>query len=82
MADTGRRSAAKQFSADWQGRGDEKQDTQSFWLALLQKVYGVEEPEKYIQFELPVKLGHTSFIDGYIEATPCKKHGVACKQAS
>lgn len=61
--------AAKQFAEDWLGRGDEKQDTQAFWLSLLQKVYGVEAPERYIDFELPVKLSHTSFIDGYIAAT-------------
>lgn len=61
--------AAKQFTEDWLGRGDEKQDTQAFWLSLLQKVYGVEAPERYIYFELPVKLSHTSFIDGYIAAT-------------
>ena len=69
MTDVQQRAAAKQFAADWLGRGDEKQETQAFWLALLQKVYGAEEPEKYISFELPVKLDHTSFIDGYIEST-------------
>ena len=69
MTDAERRIAAKQFAADWQGRGDEKQETQTFWLALLQKVYGVAEPDKFIQFEVPVKLSHTSFIDGYIGAT-------------
>ena len=36
---------------------------------MLQKVYGVEEPDKYISFEDKVKLSHTSFIDGYIKAT-------------
>ena len=69
MTDTERRSAAARFAADWKGRGDEKQETQAFWLTLLQKIYGVEEPEKYISFELPVKLDHTSFIDGYISDT-------------
>ena len=69
MTDVERRSAAAKFSADWKGRGDEKQETQAFWLALLQKVYGINEPEKYIAFELPVKLDHTSFIDGYIGDT-------------
>lgn len=29
----------------------------------------MDEPEKHIAFELPVKLNHTSFIDGYIEST-------------
>ena len=69
MTDTERRLSARQFAADWAGRGDEKQETQAFWLALLQKVYGVDEPEKYIRFELPVKLSHTSFIDAYIDET-------------
>ena len=69
MTDSERRSAAAKFAADWKGRGDEKQETQAFWLALLQKIYGVEEPEKYISFELPVKLDRTSFIDGYISDT-------------
>ncbi len=69
MTDLERRTAAAGFAADWKGRGDEKQETQAFWLALLQKVYGVAEPEKYISFELPVKLDHTSFIDGYLSET-------------
>ena len=69
MTENERRLAAKQFAQDWEGRGDEKQETQSFWISLLQKVYGVEDPAGYIQFELPVKLSHTSFIDGYIETT-------------
>jgi hypothetical protein len=69
MTEAERRGAARQFAADWAGRGDEKQETQSFWLTLLQKVFGVSEPEKFIQFEVPVKLSHTSFIDGYIGQT-------------
>ncbi len=69
MTDAQQRAAAKQFAADWQGHGDEKQETQSFWLSLLQKVYDVAEPEKFIAFELPVKLDHTSFIDAYISET-------------
>ena len=69
MTDTEQRLAARQFAADWAGRGDEKQETQSFWLALLRTVYGVAEPEKFIDFEVPVKLDHTSFIDGLIRDT-------------
>ena len=69
MTDMEQRAAAKAFVADWQGRRDEKQDTQSFWLALLQKVYGVAEPEKYIRFEVRVKIDNTDFIDGLIEKT-------------
>ncbi len=69
MTDAERRAAAKQFAADWQGKGYEKGQSQPFWLALLQRVYGVAEPEKYIQFEEQVKLDHTSFVDGHIRAT-------------
>lgn len=63
------KTAAKQFAAHWATRGDEKQDTQSFWLSLLQSVYGVEDPAQFIQFEVPVKLDHVSYIDGFIPAT-------------
>lgn len=69
MTDMEKRTAAKEFAADWKGRGDEKQETQSFWMALLQKVFGVAEPDKYIEFEVRVKLSHTSFIDGLIKDT-------------
>ena len=69
MTDTQQKAAAKQFVKDWTGHGDEKQETQRFWMALLQKVYGVAEPDKAIEFEVRVKLDHTSFIDGYIKDT-------------
>ena len=69
MTEAERRLAAREFAADWKGRGDEKQETQAFWMALLQKVCGVAEPEKYIEFEVRVKLDHTSFIDGLIKST-------------
>ncbi len=69
MTDTEQKLAARQFAADWAGHGDEKQETQSFWLALLRTVYGIAEPEKFIDFEVPVKLDHTSFIDGLIRDT-------------
>ena len=63
------KQAAETFAAGWQGRGDEKQETQAFWLSLLREVYGVQTPADYIKFELPVKIDHTSFIDAYIPAT-------------
>jgi len=69
MTEMEKRTAAKEFAVDWKGRGDEKQETQSFWMALLQKVFGVAEPDKYIEFEVRVKLSHTSFIDGLIKST-------------
>lgn len=68
MTSNEQRAAAKQFSADWKGRGDEKQETQRFWIELLTKVFDVDGSAA-ISFEVPVKLDHTSFIDGYIPAT-------------
>lgn len=76
MADAEQRKAAKQFVADWAGRGDEKQDTQQFWTSLLQKVYEIEAPENQISFEKRVIVDNmsngkstTKFIDAYIPAT-------------
>lgn len=69
MTDMQQRAAAKEFIKYWMGRGDEKQETQRFWIDLLRNVYGVVEPEKIIEFEYPVKLDHVSFIDGYIRET-------------
>lgn len=63
------RKAAKEFAEWWAGKGDEKGQSQTFWLTLLEQVYGVEHPEDVIQFENRVKLDKTSFIDGYIPST-------------
>ena len=69
MTDIQQKAAAKQFIKTWAGRGDEKQETQLFWISLLQNVFGVEQPTEAIDFEVRVKLDHTSFIDGYIKDT-------------
>jgi len=60
---------AKSFIERWKDRGNERQDTQSFWLDLLQSVYGIENPSEYIKFEDTVMMDHTSFMDGYIDTT-------------
>lgn len=60
---------AKAFIERWENRGNERQDSQSFWLDLLQSVYGIEKPAEYITFEDKVMLDHTSFIDGFIDTT-------------
>lgn len=69
MNDVEQRKAAKEFAAYWQGKGYEKGQSQPFWLSLLNKVYGVENPEQFISFENQFHLDHTSFIDGYISET-------------
>lgn len=60
---------ATAFIERWKDRGNERQDTQSFWLDLLGSVYGIENPADYINFEIKVQLKNASFIDGYIEKT-------------
>ena len=69
MTDKEQQKAAKIFAAYWKDKGDEKGESQKFWLSLLRDVYGIEHPEDYISFEDRVFLGHTSFIDGYIADT-------------
>ncbi len=69
--------AAKEFVERWRGRGDEKQDCQSFWTDFLEHVLDVPYASSAIQFERKIDLGkdartgrsHTGFIDGYIPAT-------------
>lgn len=69
MTEAERRSAARKFARDWEGKGYEKGQSQAFWLSLLRDVYGVEHPEQFIIFEDQIMLDHTSFIDGFIPAT-------------
>lgn len=76
MTDTEKKLAARQFVEEWLDRGNEKQDTQQFWSALLQKVYGVEKPEQHICFEKRVAVDNmsngkstTKFIDAYLPGT-------------
>ena len=69
MNDLEIRKQAKEFANFWADKGYEKGQSQVFWLTLLNKVLGVDNPEQYISFEDKVILDHTSFIDGYISAT-------------
>ena len=62
--------AAKAFAESWKGRGDEKQETQKFWIELLHDVFGVANPTSAMEFEKKVKLeGSIRFIDVYIPET-------------
>ena len=69
MTEKDQKAAAKAFAAFWKDKGYEKGESQAFWMSLLRDVYGIEHPEQFISFEDQVKLDHTSFIDGYIDAT-------------
>ena len=63
------KKSVKDFVRRWTGKGYEKGESQRFWIDLLHNVLGVPDATEYIIFEEQVKLDHTSFIDGYIEAT-------------
>ena len=61
--------AVKNFVATWQSRGYEKGETQKFWLMFLRDVLKIDKPENYVEFEVPVKLEHTNFIDAFFPDT-------------
>lgn len=63
------KKAAKAFAEYWKDKGYEKGESQKFWLSLLRSVFGVEEPEKFIEFENQVLNQHMNFIDAYIPAS-------------
>ncbi|MBR6013705.1 MAG: class I SAM-dependent DNA methyltransferase [Selenomonadaceae bacterium] len=59
----------KNFIESWKNHGYEKGESQKFWLAFLRDVLNISEPEKFINFEVPVKLKHKSFIDAFLPDT-------------
>ena len=62
--------AARRFAREWQGRGYEKGEAQPFWLALLRDVFGVEQPERVVDFEMPMRpYGALGFVDAYVRPT-------------
>ena len=63
------KKAAAEFAEEWAGQGSEKSQTQKFWLELLQKVFGVDDPYHFITFEDEVMVDNTNFMDAYIEST-------------
>ena len=69
MSINNQQSAARRFVETWKGRGYEKGDTQPFWYQLLHDIFEIEVPANFIQFELPVHIKHTKFIDAYIPST-------------
>ncbi len=70
MTEKEQKSAAKAFAEYWQDKGDEKQETARFWIELLGKVLGVDDPTKFIEFEKPVIVEkNQKYIDGYIPST-------------
>lgn len=70
MTEAEQRTAATKFYNDWHGIGDEKSDSQRFWIEFFSKVLGIENVTQKIIFEKRVVVdGQTKFIDVYIPET-------------
>lgn len=70
MTDAEKRTAATKFYNDWRGIGDEKSDSQRFWIEFLRNVLGIENVTQKIIFEKRVVVDNqTKFIDVYIPET-------------
>lgn len=59
----------KNFVNQWQNVVGERANYQKFWLTFIRDVFGIEKPENFINFEVPVKLKHKKFIDCYFPDT-------------
>ena len=60
------RKDAEAFARKWDGRGNENQDTQLFWIELMQNVLGLEDAVSRVEFERPVSTAASSH-EGYID---------------
>ena len=60
------RKDAEAFARKWDGRGNENQDTQLFWIELMQNVLGFEDAVSRVEFERPVSTAASSH-EGYID---------------
>ena len=70
MTEREQKNAAKNFSDYWKDKGYEKGQSQQFWTSLLNNIFDIQEPEKFIEFEDQVHIDkNTGFIDGYIPTT-------------
>lgn len=70
MTDKEQSKKAKEFAEFWKDKGYEKGQSQQFWTSLLNNVFDIQEPEKFIEFEDQVHIDkNTGFIDGYIPST-------------
>ena len=71
MTDAEQREAAHQFVNKWKDKaGKEDEEGRSYWLDLLEKVFGVSDATDRIDFEKKVVVdGQTKRIDAYIPET-------------
>ena len=65
------REAARQFYYRWRDRGREDEDARSYWIELLEQIYGAARVTERLVFEKKVvgRDGNTKRIDVYIPET-------------
>ena len=64
MVDNSRKQQINAFIEKWKDRGDEKQDTQLFWLGFMEDVLGIQNSRDLIEFEHEVWItGKPKYID-------------------
>ena len=64
--------AAKSFARKWNGRGNEKSNTQEFWCTLLNEILDIEKPFDVIKFNQAVNVegeDHEKEYDAIIKST-------------
>ncbi len=68
------RKAAEEFARYWAGRGDEKGETQQFWIDLLQNVLGNDDALRHLRFEARVDTEAGS-SKGFADVTVMRADG-------
>jgi len=70
MTSKEQKEAASAFAKKWAGRGYEKGECQKYWRDLLHTVFGIADPDDWVEYEVQVNTGFTTkFIDAYIPRT-------------
>lgn len=69
LSDTrpGTREAAAAFAQKWHGHGDERQDTQRYWIDLLHDVLGIENATDMLMFEARTETNAKNGNGGYAD---------------
>lgn len=60
---------ARTFFENWKDKGQEKAETQKFWLEFLHDIFGVQDTTKEIYFEKPAGTEQKGYIDAYIPSS-------------
>lgn len=70
MTQSQSREAARKFANKWKNTGNEDEHGRSYWIELLQQIFGIEDATDRLNFEKKVKVdGNTKRIDVYIPET-------------